>query len=137
MGRGQRVLQIIRLNTLVGVIRVRTSCEYLLIDTNFVSILLLISVLFSWTPYLLLIGGRYHGGEELKWRHLAHYQLMSKQGPNFCPHSKGKANCKAQISGKLVTSRTSDVATASVHSGKTRLKKLIMIIIISNRKTIY
>ena len=47
-----------RLNTLVDVIRVpkvRTSCEYLPIDTNFVSILLLVSVLFSWTPYLLLI----------------------------------------------------------------------------------
>ena len=29
------------------------------IDTNFLSILLLISVLFSWIPYRLLIGGRY------------------------------------------------------------------------------
>ena len=49
---GQRVLHIIRLNTLVDVIRVpkvRTSGEYLPIDTNFVSILLLVSVLFSWT----------------------------------------------------------------------------------------
>ena len=35
----------------------------------------------------------------------------------------------AQISGKLVTSGISDVATSSVHSEKTRLKKLIMIII--------
>ena len=42
-------LLIIRLNTLVDVIRVpkvRTSGEYLPIDTKFVSILLLISVLF-------------------------------------------------------------------------------------------
>ena len=39
----------------------------------------------------------------------------------------------AQISGKLVTSVISDVATASVHSEKTRLKKLIMIIIIMNK----
>ena len=49
-GRGQRVLQIIRLNTVVDVIRVaktRTSCEYLPIDTKFVSILLLVSVFFS------------------------------------------------------------------------------------------
>ena len=49
---GQRVLQIIRLNTMVDVIRVakaRTSCEYLPIDTNCVSILLLVSVLFSRT----------------------------------------------------------------------------------------
>ena len=46
---GQRVLQIIRLNTLVDVIRVpivHTSGEYLPIDTKFVSILLLVSVLF-------------------------------------------------------------------------------------------
>ena len=51
-GRGQRVLLIIRLNTLVDVIRVpkeRTSGEYLSTDTNFVSILLLVSVLFSRT----------------------------------------------------------------------------------------
>ena len=49
---GQRVLQITRLNTLVDVIRVakaRTSCEYLPIDTKFVSILLFVSVLFSRT----------------------------------------------------------------------------------------
>ena len=49
LGRGQKVLQIIRLNTLVDIIRVakaRTSCEYLPIDTNFVSILLLVSGLF-------------------------------------------------------------------------------------------
>ena len=42
--RGQRVLQFIRLNTMIDVIRVpkvRTSGEYLPIDTNFVSILLL------------------------------------------------------------------------------------------------
>ena len=51
-GHGQIVLRIIRLNTLVDVIRVakaRTSGEYLPIDTNFVSILLLVSVLFSRT----------------------------------------------------------------------------------------
>ena len=34
---------------------------------------------------------------------------------------------KAQISGKLVTSGISDVAIASVHSEKTRLKKMVMI----------
>ena len=41
---------------------------------------------------------------------------------------------KAQISGKLVTSGVSDVATASVHSEKTWAKKWIMIIIIMNSK---
>ena len=46
---------------------------------------------------------------------------------------------KDQIPGELVTSGISDVATASVHSEKIWAKKWIMIIIIitSNRKTIY
>ena len=70
------------------------------------------------------------GGEELKWHQLAHHQLMSQQRPHFSPHSKAQANYKAQISGKLVTSGISDVVTASVYLEKTRLKKLIMIIII-------
>ena len=38
---------------------------------------------------------------------------------------------KAQISGKFVSSGISDVAIASVHSEKTRLKKLMMIIIMN------
>ena len=41
---------------------------------------------------------------------------------------------KAQISGKSVSNGISDVAIASVHSEKTRLKKLIMIIIKKNEK---
>ena len=55
---------------------------------------------------------------------------MSQHWPHFSPHSKAKANYKAQISGKLVTTGISDVVIASVHSEKTRLKKMIMIIII-------
>ena len=48
---------------------------------------------------------------------------------------KLKPITKAQIPGKLVTSGISDVVTASVHSEKTSLKKMIMIIIIIiNRK---
>ena len=43
---------------------------------------------------------------------------------------KLKPIIKAQISGKLVTSGISDVATSSVHSEKTWAKKWIMIIII-------
>ena len=47
----------------------------------------------------------------------------------FLVHTvKLKPIIKAQILGKLVTSGISDVATASVHSEKTRAKKLIMII---------
>ena len=51
------------------------------------------------------------GGEELKWRQLAHHQLMSQQGPHFSPHSKAKANYKS--TGKLVTSGINDVAIVS------------------------
>ena len=52
---------------------------------------------------------------------------------------KLKPIIKAKISGNLVTSGISDVAIASVHYEKPRMKKMIMIIIIStsNRKTIY
>ena len=73
------------------------------------------------------------GGEELKWNQLAHHQLMSQQKTHFSPHSKAKANYKAQISGKLVKNCISDVAIASVHSEKTRLKKMVMIIISMNK----
>ena len=67
------------------------------------------------------------GGKELKWRQLAHHQLMSQQGPHFSPHSKAK---EAQISGKLVTSGISDVVITSVHSTKTHLKKMIKILLV-------
>ena len=40
---------------------------------------------------------------------------------------------KAQISGRMISSGISDVAFSSVYSEKTRLKKLIMIIIIMNK----
>ena len=54
---------------------------------------------------------------------------------SFLVHTvKLKPIIKAQISGKLVTSSISDVAIASVHSEKTRLKKIIMIIIIITEK---
>ena len=69
------------------------------------------------------------GGEELKWRQLAHHQLMSLQGLILVHTVQLKPMIKAQISGKLVTNDTSGVAIASVHSEKTRLKKMIMIII--------
>ena len=74
------------------------------------------------------------GGEELKWRQLAHHQLMSQQGPHFSPHSTAKTK-----SGRMVSSGISDVVIASVYSEKTRLKKLMMmmmkiiIIIIMNK----
>ena len=36
------------------------------------------------------------GGEELKWRQLAHHHLMSQQGAHISPHSKAKANYKSK-----------------------------------------
>ena len=44
-----------------------------------------------------------------------------------------KPMIQAQISGRMASSGISDVAIASVHSEKTRLKKLIMIIIIMKK----
>ena len=86
--------------------------------------LLLISVVFLWRPYLILIGGR----GEIKMASAAHHQLMRLQGPHFSPRSKGKANYKGR---KLVTSGVCDVAIASVYFEKTCPKKIIMIIIMN------
>ena len=57
---------------------------------------------------------------------------MSQQRPHLSPHSKAKSNYKSTNLRKLVTSGISNVVIASVHSEKTRLKKMIMIIIISS-----
>ena len=76
------------------------------------------------------------GGKELKWRPLAHHQLMSQQGPHFSYTLKLKPIIKAQITEKLITSGISDVAIASLHSEKTRLKKMIMIIIMNKSQEI-
>ena len=58
------------------------------------------------------------GGEKLKWRQLAHHQLMRQQRPHCSPHRKAKPMIKGQISGKLVSSGTSHVAFASVLLGE-------------------
>ena len=63
-----------------------------------------------------IVGGR---GEIL----MAHHQLWSQQEPHFSPHSTAK---KAHSSGRIVSSSTSDVVIASVHSEKTCLKNLMM-----------
>ena len=74
------------------------------------------------------------GREELKWRQLAHNNLTSPQGPHFSPHSTAKTNDKSTNLRRMVSSVTSVVAFISVNSEKTRLKKLmIMIIIIITR----
>ena len=75
--------------------------------------LLLVSVLFSRTPYLLLIDGRHcWAGEKFKWRQLAHHQLMSQQGLILVHTEKLKP--KGPISEKLV----SHIALASVLLGE-------------------
>ena len=67
------------------------------------------------------------GGEELKWRQLAHHQLMSQHRPHFSPQSKAKANYKSTNLRKNGIYWISDVVTASVYLEKTCLKKLMLI----------
>ena len=73
------------------------------------------------------------GGEELKWRQLAQHQLLSPHGPHFSPHSTAKANDKSTNLRKIIND-TSDVVITSVHSEKTCLKKMIMIITMNKSK---
>ena len=75
------------------------------------------------------------GGEELKCCQLAHYQLMSQQGPHLVHTVQLKPMVKKHSSGRMVSSGISDVVIASVYSEKTGLKKLMMrmIIIIMNK----
>ena len=86
--------------------------------------LLLVSVLFR-VPltFLILVGGnggqKWSANEQAKDVDLVHTVQL-------------KPMIKAQISGKMISSGISDVTIASVYSEKTRLKKMIMIIIIMN-----
>ena len=54
------------------------------------------------------------GGENLKWRQLAHHQLMIQQRLILVHTEKLKPMIMGQISGKLVSSDISHVAFASV-----------------------
>ena len=79
---------------------------------------LLVSVLFSQTPYFPNIVGRYQwAGRNSKDLILVHTVQL-------------KPLIKAHFSGRMETRDISDIALASVHYEKTHLKKLIMIIII-------
>ena len=69
------------------------------------------------------------GGEELKWRQLKQ-SAVSSQGPHFSPAVQLKPTIKVQISGRMASIGISDVVTASVYSEKTRMKKLMKMIII-------
>ena len=48
-----------------------------------------------------------------------------------------KPTIKAQISGAMACIGISDVVTTSVYSEKTRLKKLMMMIMIMNKSTVF
>ena len=76
--------------------------------------------------------------EELKRRQLAHHQLNSQLRTYFSPHSTLPMT-KAQIPGRMVSNGIGNVAIAPVHTEKTRLKKLMkmLLIITSDRKNIY
>ena len=93
--------------------------------------LLLVSVHFSRSPYLLKISGR--GG--IKKASASHNQLMSPQGLHFSPYSTAKTNFKAQISGKLVCSGINEVAFVSVSLDKASMKKCWIMIIIIMKKS--
>ena len=53
---------------------------------------------------------------------------MTPQGPHFSPHSTLKPTIKIQISGRMASIGIGNVVTASVHSGKKCLKKLMTMI---------
>ena len=73
------------------------------------------------------------GSEDLKWRQLAQNNLMSPQGPHFSHYSTAKTNFKKPNRRKIgiLSSGISVVTFASVYSEKTRLKKLMIMIIIT------
>ena len=54
----------------------------------------------------------------------------ASQGPYFSPHSTAKTNDKSTNLRKNVSSGRNDVVIASVHSEKTCLKKLMIMLII-------
>ena len=76
---------------------------------------------------MVIIGGR----GRIKMASASTSSVNEPTRASFSVHTvKQKPVIKAQIPGKLVTSGISDAAKVSVHSEKTRLKKMIKIIII-------
>ena len=70
------------------------------------------------------------GREELKWRQLTHNQLMSRKDLILVHTVQLKTTIKAQTSGRMASIGISDVVTASIYLVKSRLKKLLKIIIV-------
>ena len=98
----------------------------------------LVSILVSTTPYLPYIDGRYRvsvGGEELKWHQLAPSANEPAKGLILVHTVQQKPIIKAHFSERIVSNGIIDIKFDSVHYEKTRLKKLIMIIIIITNKS--
>ena len=86
----------------------------------------LVSVLFRGPlTFLILVGGI--GGQEGIKMTSASTPSANEPANHFSPNSTAKTNDKST---NLCKNCINDVAFASVHSEKTRLKKLIVIIII-------
>ena len=77
------------------------------------------------------------GGEELKCCQLTHNQLMNPHGPIFVHTVQLNPTIKAQISRRITHIGRSDVVTASVHSEKTHLKKMMLIMNKSQESTVF
>ena len=91
--------------------------------------MLLVSVLFQRSlTFLILVGGI--GG--LGGIKMVSASTLSANGPANGP--AGPHFSPAQTLGRMVSSGISDAVIASVYSEKTRLKKLMMNIILINRK---
>ena len=74
-------------------------------------------------------------GEELKW-HQIKTKLISSQDFILVQVVQLKPTVKVQISGRMASIGISDVVSTSVYSEKTRMKKLMMkMIIIITEKT--
>ena len=56
---------------------------------------------------------------------------MSPLGPHYSPHSTTKSNGNSTNLGRMASIGISDVVIDSVYSEKTRLKKLMMIMIMN------
>ena len=89
------------------------------------------------TSYLYYTGERFRCGggerEELKWRQLK-TKLISSQDLILVQAVQLKPAVKAQISGRMASIGINDVVSASVYSEKTRMKKLMMKMIIESER---
>ena len=89
--------------------------------------LLLVSVLFSRTPYHPYIGGRIGGRGEIKMASAGTLSANEPVNDLILVHTvQIKPMIKTQISGRIISSAINDVVFSSVYSEKTHLKNLIM-----------